>query len=251
MKYDEQLNFHILEISRIKRTPKTLVTENKSCFVLSCRLSGESSFFYNNKILKVKRGDVLYIPSGSSYTQSSQNEDLICFHLEIFGSSPNELCVFTPENPDEICNYFKNAYHYWKKKTDNHTYFCLSELYKIVAVTNIFSSKTKEANQRLTPALSYINSQLYNSDLSLDEACKIAAISRIYFNKLFKEQFKTTPTKYINKLRIEKAKILLKSGVYTREEIAEQCGFNDVKYFYTVFKNITGFSTGKYISNLS
>ena len=46
-----------------------------------------------------------------------------------------------------------------------------------------------------------------------------------------------------------KAKILLKSGIYTREEIAKQCGFNDVKYFYTVFKNITGFTTGKYITN--
>ena len=249
MKYSEQLNFNILEMSRIKRTPQTLVTENKACFVLSCRLSGESSFFYNNKIYKVKKGDVLYIPSGLSYTQSNKNEDLICFHLEIFGPTPNEICVFTPEDPDEICLYFKNAYYHWKKKTNNHTYFCLSELYKIVAVTDLFSYNTDDINERLAPALSYINAHLYDSDLSFDEACKKAAISRIYFNKLFRQQFNMPPTKYVNKLRIKKAKILLKSGIYTREEIAKQCGFNDVKYFYTVFKNITGLTTGKYITN--
>ena len=118
-----------------------------------------------------------------------------------------------------------------------------------MAVTDIFSYNTDDINQRLAPALSYINAHLYDSDLSFDEACKKAAISRIYFNKLFRQQFNMPPTKYVNKLRIKKAKILLKSGIYTREEIAKQCGFNDVKYFYTVFKNITGLTTGKYITN--
>ena len=52
--------------------------------------------------------------------------------------------------------------------------------------------------------------------------------------------------KYINQLKIEKSKFLLSCETYTHNEIASMCGFNDVKYFYTVFKQITNTTAKKY-----
>ena len=55
-----------------------------------------------------------------------------------------------------------------------------------------------------------------------------------------------TPVEYINKIKISRAKNLLRSGFYTCNEIALLCGFKDIKYFYTFFKKQTGMTTKQY-----
>ena len=47
-------------------------------------------------------------------------------------------------------------------------------------------------------------------------------------------------------MRIERAKQLIITGSFPNEEIAKICGFNDVKYFYVIFKRVTGFTTKEY-----
>ena len=71
-------------------------------------------------------------------------------------------------------------------------------------------------------------------------------MGRTDFNTAFKNIYGATPRKYIYQERINKAKILLSAGNYTNEEIASLCGFTDVKYFYIVFKKVTGMSTKQY-----
>lgn len=88
-----------------------------------------------------------------------------------------------------------------------------------------------------------------DTDLSLDYVCSVSNVSRAYFNRIFLKEYGTTPVKYIQKKRIEKAMILVGSGDYTREEIAALCGFKDIKYFYTVFKKVTGMTTKEYSLN--
>ena len=237
----------ILEVTRLSRANTVISTENKECFVLSCRLSGESLFYYNNAEHRVERGDVLFIPAHSCYSQSCVSEELICFHLEIDGNVPKEIRIIKPADSDEMCNLFSDAYKFWSDRANNYSYLCMSELYKVLGLSDILTVKDGGINERLLPAVEYIERNLYSNEFSLENACKKAAISRIYFNKLFKENFSVTPVEYVNKKRIAKAKVLLESGIYTREEIALQCGFNDVKYFYTVFKNYTGMTTGEYL----
>ena len=246
--FNESLPYlHILEIVKIKRNNQKITGNGRNLIVLSCRIQGESLFSYNDNTQVVKRGTILYIPPLAKYSHQCRNEEIIVFHLNIEGLIPNEIRIINTDNPDLVCNMFLTAYNNWQTKSDNSLYYCMAELYKILGYSNILSV---EQPQIISPALEYINSHMYDNNLSLDEACKKSAISRIYFNKLFKQKFNTSPIKYINKFRINKAKILLKSNMYTNEEIAYQCGFNDVKYFYTVFKNVTGTTTRKYLHKI-
>ena len=66
------------------------------------------------------------------------------------------------------------------------------------------------------------------------------------FRRKFKAFTGLSPLKYINFLRVEKAKEMIKSNLYTQTEIAEACGFNSTAYFVKIFKSITGNSPGKY-----
>ena len=252
MNFNNYLNFKILDIVRAKRTKTYFPQKNIGMYLISCRLKGETVFFHGEEIFTLKPNDVFYVPIGSHYSQSDKNDvEFICLHLEIYGSYPDKMILIHPQAPQEICNLFCQVHDLWQKKPQNYIYLCMSLIYRIIALTYTLENDYESSNHNiLDPALKYINMHLFLPDLSLDTASGAAGISRVYFNKLFKETFGTTPIKYINHKRIEKAKLLLKSGSYTKEEISSFCGFNDVKYFYTVFKNITGTTTGEYCRRL-
>lgn len=74
-------------------------------------------------------------------------------------------------------------------------------------------------------------------DLSIEELAFLSGLSLSSFKRKFKELYGTSPNKYINCKRLEKAQILLKTSKLSISEIAYDCGFSDVGYFSKVFKN--------------
>lgn len=242
---------NIIDIIHIKRKAYRQTTYNKSCYVLSYRVSGESLFFYNNTSVTVKTGDILYIPCGSTYSQECQSDEIICFHLEAYSSLSDEILLFhndNNENSYKICELFKTAYSEWERKEHNYKYKCMALLYEILSVCNINFIEQKNYPPIIKNAVNYLNDRVFDLDLSIEKLCKEANISRAYFNKHFKNAYGLTPVEYINNRRMEKAKFLLDSGNYTNEEIASLCGFNNIKYFYVVFKKNTGMTTKEYKS---
>ena len=237
----------IVDIIQLKRERFSCKTENKSCYVLACRIEGEGLFFYNNEERLVKRGDVLYIPKGSSYFQTCERETIICFHLNMLGQLSPDIEVFSTKDAERICELFVRAEQLWRQRPTNYEFMCMSILYEIVSNIRIcVKAQPRRSAALLKPAMKYLNANLFDAELSLEEACRAAHISRTYFNKLFCQVYEQTPTAYINRLRIERAKQLLLSGSCYNEEIAHLCGFKDVKYFYVLFKKMTGKTTKEY-----
>lgn len=237
----------IEDIIRFNRENFAIKTENKSCYVLSCRTSGESLFFYNGREIPVRRGDVLWIPIGSSYSQRCEKESLICFHLSVSGAVSPEVGVFSTQDPDGIIELFKKAERIHRRRPKNHEYLCHSLLYEIIAKSGAgIMADEEKLPPLLAPAVEYINERLFSPDLSVEQAASAAHVSRSYFNRLFKASFGETPAHYISRRRIERAKQFLTVGNYTNSEIAALSGFTDIKYFYAVFKKITGMTTGEY-----
>jgi AraC-like DNA-binding protein len=237
----------IADIIQFKRKHFSFKTQNKAFYVLTCRIKGESLFFYNNEEHLVKKGDILYIPAGSSYSQACEEETLICFHLSISGQVSPNIEIFSIKDQEKICELFVRAERLWRKKPSNYEFACMSILYEILSNVQICTdAPPPHATAVLMPAMAYLNAHLFDADLSWEQVCNAAHISRTYFNKLFDQTYGCTPTIYTNTKRIERAKQFLISGGFSNEEIALLCGFNDVKYFYVVFKKITGMTTKEY-----
>jgi AraC-like DNA-binding protein len=197
--------------------------------------------------ITVRRGDVLWIPIGSSYSQRCEKESLICFHLSVSGAVSPEIGVFSTQDPDGIIELFKKAERVHRRRPKNHEYLCHALLYEIIAKSGagIMADEGK-LPPLLAPAVEYINEHLFSPELSVEQAASAAHVSRSYFNRLFKASFGETPAHYISRRRIERAKQFLTVGNYTNSEIAALSGFTDIKYFYAVFKKMTGMTTGKY-----
>ena len=86
----------------------------------------------------------------------------------------------------------------------------------------------------------------FNSDVSLQEMAMKSFISKNYFSRLFKEVTGTSFSDYVQHLRVDQACSLLRQSDMKVVDVASRSGFNDIKFFYEVFKKITGETPGDY-----
>ncbi|MDR2731422.1 MAG: AraC family transcriptional regulator [Treponema sp.] len=86
----------------------------------------------------------------------------------------------------------------------------------------------------------------YTRKVSLKEIAGVAGLSAPYFSTIFKEEMGENLSKYLNRLRVEKASRLLLESEMSLSEIASCCCFEDQSWFSKIFKAYTGISPGKY-----
>ena len=75
---------------------------------------------------------------------------------------------------------------------------------------------------------------------------KLAGLSKFYFIKIFKKHYGLSPNAYIDKIRLEKSKFLLKETDMKIKDIAKETNFCDEFYFSKFFKKSVGTSPTAY-----
>lgn len=102
-----------------------------------------------------------------------------------------------------------------------------------------------EGNGALDIAKAYID-QYYMLDLNLEKIASLCGYSPSYFSRSFRKHFKINFIQYLQQVRLEAAKQLLKTSSLTVAEISENTGFQSLSYFSTQFKRETGISPNQY-----
>ena len=105
-----------------------------------------------------------------------------------------------------------------------------------------FSDKQKRIYREM---MEYIKKNK-GDGVSASYLSKLLFYSPEYLSKTFNNISGKSLKKYIQKDKLEKAKRELLSTDKTVEEIMEEAGYNDKKYFYEIFKREYGVSPGKY-----
>ncbi|WP_235716000.1 AraC family transcriptional regulator [Acetivibrio cellulolyticus] len=77
----------------------------------------------------------------------------------------------------------------------------------------------------------------FKQKITLEKLALIANLSPTYFHKVFTDTLGITPTEYVTKVRIDKAKELLVKTNLPVYEIAFECGYENIPYFSYTFKN--------------
>lgn len=108
---------------------------------------------------------------------------------------------------------------------------------------------TSSADKIIELSKAYIKSN-YNKDITLVEVASQVFLSPIYFCKLFKQKTGENYTDYLIKVRIEKAKELLRDPQNKVSNICSDIGYKTLRYFYSLFKNYTGMTPTQYRENI-
>jgi signal transduction histidine kinase/AraC-like DNA-binding protein len=98
----------------------------------------------------------------------------------------------------------------------------------------------------ITQVIDYIEQNIDNALLVVEDLAKEFSMSRSVFYKKIKSLFGLSPVDLIRTIRIKRAVHLIDSSAYSFTEIAYMCGFNDLSYFGKCFKKQVGLSPSEY-----
>jgi two-component system response regulator YesN len=112
----------------------------------------------------------------------------------------------------------------------------------ILKIEEIRKQKTKI---NLDDIKHYLDEFFTSPHMSLEIIAKKYFVSKEYLTTAFKKRYGCNVTEYIISSRMEKAKELITTTTLQYKTIAEMIGYEDVSYFYRVFKKYYGTSPGK------
>lgn len=194
--------------------------------------------------LTPKAGDVVYLPPNVPCRLEGPSPTVIVAEFDCVDTIHTAPALLTPLNPAAVHRMFVELMEIWYSNLPGLEYRAFSAFYHIIA--ELSRPHLGTAAIALQVATEFIDAHFTEPDLSAKEIARAADISESYLYQLFREEIGMSPKEYILKCRLQNACALLKTRYYKVYEVAEKCGFPDVKYFETIFKRNIGVSPGKY-----
>ena len=118
---------------------------------------------------------------------------------------------------------------------------------QLQAIPSTRIATKQEIYRRLSLAHCFILEN-YADPISLDDLEKVAFFSKYHILRLYRQIYGLTPYQHILKLRIEKAKQLLRKN-YSPSEVAQRLSFSDRRAFAKGFKKLVGVAPSVYMKN--
>ena len=105
----------------------------------------------------------------------------------------------------------------------------------------IFSGQKEHTDEPIKKAQEFIEKNL-SGKIAVEELAAFSCLSRRNFERRFKKATSNTVAEYIQRVKIEAAKMSLESSQDNVSEVMYSVGYSDTKAFRTLFKRITGVS---------
>jgi len=244
-------------------------------------ISGECRHISNQSECILKKGDLIIVDSDTPHMNIPLDESFVAYDCIFtpdfidagligcrYFNDLNSSFIFRsmfPEStgtaPDlhvigsnglEFDELFKKMHSEYVSM--NKGYIEIIRAYLIELFIKIFRELDRSRKEEEQPAditaninavIKYLKDN-YNTEIKLEEAALNSFLSKSYFSRLFRKVTGNSFTQYLHQLRIEEACKLLESTDIPITDISLKIGFNDVKFFYTIFKRTMQMTPGEY-----
>lgn len=254
MKYDFNIEKILVACCVAPGTGKP-VHINRPSHGLAIYTGGECYFDFDGKKIHVKKNDLIYLPKHSNYTVQSISQDMTgkCYaiNFDITEQTDFQPFVIRIKNTNGFFGWFKQAELAWRTKSSGFQMECKANLYNILFTLRKefeLGYVSKNISVIIEPATTYIHENYTNGNINIAYLADLCGISETYFRRIFKKTKGISPLKYINDLKISRAKELISSCMYSISDVAELSGFYDEAYFSREFKKATGLCPSDYMS---
>lgn len=238
----------VTQIFRFTQRAGYVETNARDYSALSFRIRGKSRFIEKGGDRLIGEGAVLLVPAGISYArQVIEEEEIIVFHFSSLEMIGGEIVSHQGESTEEYKRLFDRALTLWEQRDAGYHYAATALFYEILSLVSRAATASYHSSSAQADAAAQMMQKEFSSPLLTVKALAGRLyISEVYLRRIFRAAYGVSPKQYLDALRMEHAKALLKSGYYTHREIARRCGFEDVKYFRTAFKRHTHVSPSEY-----
>jgi len=214
----------------------------------------------NGKKFRLNQGEAMFYGPNQYHTQYTDITSSVCFITLVFDmqlQNADEFLNKTFTIDTEIKELLRKIIN---EKQNNHYYsddiiLCyfkeliikLLRSLKLETTIHTLDSASKNyiENNVVKKTIEYIHNNI-DKRITLSDISQYVFISQSYLSRIFKKQMGVTLVEYINHLKLEKSKDLIRTGKYSLTQIADMLGFTSVHYFSRQFKEKYGISPSSY-----
>ncbi len=242
---------NIISVNNIfSTTGESSQRNNRACWALLIKYEGETIYSFEGRQIKSNTENIALLPKGSVYSWVCTKQGryiVVEFDANLTGKN---ILTLPNKKGDYILKLFKDLEKIWNLKHQFYKLESINLVYKILMSLLEQSNKylPSDTKEKIRPALDYI-AENYNKPITNDQLANLLGISTVYFRKLFTKSTGTSPINYIQHLRINKAKEMLKSDYSKISVISEAVGYSNIYHFSKTFKQLTGVSPTEYARN--
>ena len=217
--------------------------------------AGELTLTSGSKSLKLGAGDLFFIPEGSVCRSEWRGTPGIEYYHIAITSNKTELSdspAFAIQRVDGFCRAEtgRRIRELWSlfatgERTDKLRALGLYFILYSEILPHLTAEKPQRAGETLSGALAYIE-QHVAEDFTVEELAAAATVSTSRLFHLFRTELGTTPVRWRNALRTERAAVDLRATDDSVDDIAARWGFHSAAYFRETFKACTGMTPTDY-----
>ncbi len=205
--------------------------------------------------LSADAGSLLYIPEGQRYNavwQGTPEIEYYAFHIisktyDLTNTERYEIQRIDQLSDPETGALFRAVFELFATEERISKVRAIGMYYYFYAdvLPHLHAVPAIQYNAALHAAIAYIE-QNYSEDFDMGTLAAAACISESRLYHLFREELGTTPVKFRNEIRVERAAQALRAGDRSIDDIAASFGFHSTVYFRETFKRITGMTPSEY-----
>ncbi|MDF2836898.1 MAG: transcriptional regulator, AraC family [Paenibacillus sp.] len=233
---------------------------------------GSGYHYVEDQMIPIKRGDLFVIPIGTSHVfrPSSQDNQLVIYncifrtslleqlksvicestklHSLLYGSSPSAKWLQYQDKFDKFLSIMHGMFREYLKKGPRYEFLMMGQLIQVLAMLQRYESDgsmVSTPTNNMDDAIQYINDH-FATNLTVQQVAERSFMSPSHFQRLFKKTTGVTFMQYLQNIRIQRCCELLKSTEISIQEAANQVGYQDMKFFHSLFRKKTGVTPREY-----
>ncbi|TVX99438.1 AraC family transcriptional regulator [Paenibacillus cremeus] len=245
-----------------------LMRERTSLHILAYVYGGSGKLQFGHREVGLRAGMVFQLWPGLRMVLETTAEDPICFYSVHFqygvlhwdgvqatwrqGSGPlliGDTIMNLEAAGPELREAFERLYRLWSEKDAGYEWesrVVMLEAVRLVAAGEARDSVGKGGSATaVREAIVYMKNH-YSKEIGREDVARHVALSPAYLSSKFKKHTGSSPIQYLNKLRLDHAKQLLRQSEMPIRQVAEEVGFADSFYFSRLFTKETGMSPREY-----
>lgn len=232
--------------------------------------SGSASIHIDDRSFEAEAGDLLLCASGSIHFSDSHDRknllEFIVFGPHLIGRSGSLSACVPPHIPAAVLEsagltqQVKDLFELLPKELEQRKPYYQEIIQSILnrfwySVRRAFPdrdgsapSRRQDMLQSLQRVLAQIDAR-YQEPMTLGQAARMMNFSECHFSRIFRQYTGMNYVTYLNMVRIERAAAQLRESPARIVDIAYSCGFNNVRTFNRVFRQMTGCCPTEYQKN--
>lgn len=204
-------------------------------------LSGKADYIFEGYRLQANTDKFFYLCKNALYDiQVHEPSKFICIDFDFLETEEETSEIFSVKAA-AVKNEFEKALKLWTEKNLWYQSDVFSVTYGLYsqAIKRSHERYTK-TNEKFYPVIEFVLKNYTRSDFTVKEIADFAGVCEVQLRRIFKSLTNASPNRYVNFLRLEKAKNMLLESNLTVEEISRAVGIEDPYYFSRLFKKELG-----------